>query len=779
MSNLEHYRCNGTRCVELGHEPLTIDTFNWENLVDKNGSKASRADLADVVIVFISKGWCKYCGRMQVSPILSNIHAHNSEKISLVIQNHSFVEIPYQEDGFQKFMREKEFYNLNYEPKSEEDLANLRKMLRDHCIEFPAFFVFQRESGKLLTNDGYTIIKSLYDLSKDYDNSSCDACREFSKPIDLEFWTRAGAIMQPQDAAAKALLESAKAFARAQTIKLLLSNSTADPASTDATATSADTHGPAVTAMSLAAYATALQFPASFSQQTISAVYAASKIYVGALHPDIEELHLRQLFSVFGSIRSMSMSFDAVTGLGPAKHKGFAFFEFDCPESGVLAVQGMNGVEFGGRAMKVSRPKDFKLETLDLIPKAPVERIFVSNIHENVDEDMLKAIFDAFGEVDKVALLPDAVTRKHKGCGYIQFRDASAASTAVMSIQSRVGGGFELAGSRLYALPAVVGGEMMAGMVSLAGVPQLSEAAKSAATATKITAKSIVPSKLSTVHALPPNPMLSAAAAATAGMMHALPAESAAAQTLRAAIQAAKAKFARETGGTTTDADDSVEDGDVSIKSASARLAVMQKLMRREDVPVPVEDSMSATKRRKVDDNNEKAVASVSRSLVLRNMVTVEETSDPELETEILEECQKYGKVEKVDVGKVGDSENPNATVDVIVTFASHDDSEKTRAALDGRCEEVGRQCTLDIAFVKFTYKVDENECYLVGGVLAAMPSSTNLEASINLSPPSTALRSKIQRHFSAKGFAKVQTAKGPHNLLQITAEVPLKLKAV
>lgn len=59
--------------------------------------------------------------------------------------------------------------------------------------EFPAFFVFDRDTKKILTNDGYTIMKSLYDLKKVVNcGGGCDNCKEeFSKQLDLQFWIRA------------------------------------------------------------------------------------------------------------------------------------------------------------------------------------------------------------------------------------------------------------------------------------------------------------------------------------------------------------------------------------------------------------------------------------------------------------------------------------------------------------------------------------------------------------------------------------------------------------
>ncbi|KAJ3028804.1 UNVERIFIED_CONTAM: Poly(U)-binding-splicing factor puf60 [Siphonaria sp. JEL0065] len=454
------------------------------------------------------------------------------------------------------------------------------------------------------------------------------------------------------------ILENAKAFARAQSEKMMQN-----------LAKAADQEQPQsqVTPISLASYSTSLQFPPSFSQQVISAIYASCKIYVGSLHADIQEPHLRQIFSTYGSIRSLSMSFDAVTGLGAAKHKGYAFMEFDFPEAGILAIESLNGVEFGGKPIKVCRPKDFNAMNFELIPKAPVERVFVSNINEIVNEDMLQGIFEAFGPVQKVSLLPDAISRTHRGCGYVQFKSSSSATTAIASIKAQ--GGLELAGSRLNVSKAVVGGDMMHGMEALKDIPVIPDALKE------------VIRKMKAGKGLPvTNPM-----AIGAGSFGALPVESATSIALKAAVAAAKAKIAKEhltnntldalksgNNGTTLD-----DETNLSI-GASKRFDIMQKLMRKEDRE---EESPYNNKRMKLTG---KEVQEKSAILLLRNMVTVEDTADEELEGEIQEECSKYGKVKKVVIGSPPEGRN-GETVDVVVEFATMEDADQTRVALDGR----------------------------------------------------------------------------------------------
>ncbi|RYE96326.1 MAG: hypothetical protein EOO41_04725, partial [Methanobacteriota archaeon] len=58
---------------------------------------------------------------------------------------------------------------------------------------------------------------------------------------------------------------------------------------------------------------------------TASSAAAASRIYIGSLHYDIREEHLRELFSPFGNITRVDMSHEPATG----KTKGFAFLSYD------------------------------------------------------------------------------------------------------------------------------------------------------------------------------------------------------------------------------------------------------------------------------------------------------------------------------------------------------------------------------------------------------------------------------------------------------------------
>jgi hypothetical protein len=68
------------------------------------------------------------------------------------------------------------------------------------------------------------------------------------------------------------------------------------------------------------------------------------------------------------------------------------------------------------------------------------------------------------------------------------------------------------------------------------------------------------------------------------------------------------------------------------------------------------------------------------RCTLLSNMVSVEETEDDELESEIIEECSKHGKVEKVKIVVVGDD-----AVRIFVLYEDNASASRAAQSLNGR----------------------------------------------------------------------------------------------
>jgi RNA-binding protein 23/39 len=73
--------------------------------------------------------------------------------------------------------------------------------------------------------------------------------------------------------------------------------------------------------------------------------------------------------------------------------------------------------------------------------EAPVHRLYIGNIHFNLTEDDIKAVFAPFGEIEQVQLQKEHDTGRSRGYGFVQFRDPPSAREALEKLN-----GFELAG---------------------------------------------------------------------------------------------------------------------------------------------------------------------------------------------------------------------------------------------------------------------------------------------------------------------------------------------
>ena len=77
------------------------------------------------------------------------------------------------------------------------------------------------------------------------------------------------------------------------------------------------------------------------------------KLYVGNLAFNTTEQDLQEEFSQYGQVSSASLITDRETG----RSRGFAFVELDSKESAQTAIAGLNGKDFGGRALTVNEAK--------------------------------------------------------------------------------------------------------------------------------------------------------------------------------------------------------------------------------------------------------------------------------------------------------------------------------------------------------------------------------------------------------------------------------------
>lgn len=81
-----------------------------------------------------------------------------------------------------------------------------------------------------------------------------------------------------------------------------------------------------------------------------------SKMYVGNLPFKASEADLRDLFSQFGGVTDVFLPMDRESG----RPRGFAFVTMESPEAMNAAIAGLNGKDYGGRALTINeaRPKE-------------------------------------------------------------------------------------------------------------------------------------------------------------------------------------------------------------------------------------------------------------------------------------------------------------------------------------------------------------------------------------------------------------------------------------
>jgi RNA recognition motif-containing protein len=79
-------------------------------------------------------------------------------------------------------------------------------------------------------------------------------------------------------------------------------------------------------------------------------------IYVGNLPYGISEDELKNAFAKFGSVTSVKIIMDKMTG----RSKGFAFVEMANSSEGNQAIKSLNETELSGRSIKVNeaRPRE-------------------------------------------------------------------------------------------------------------------------------------------------------------------------------------------------------------------------------------------------------------------------------------------------------------------------------------------------------------------------------------------------------------------------------------
>ncbi|XP_059369591.1 poly(U)-binding-splicing factor PUF60-B isoform X2 [Carassius carassius] len=408
------------------------------------------------------------------------------------------------------------------------------------------------------------------------------------------------------------------------------------------------------------------------------------RVYVGSIYYELGEDTIRQAFAPFGPIKSIDMSWDSVT----MKHKGFAFVEYEIPEAAQLALEQMNSVMLGGRNIKVGRPSNIG-QAQPIIDQLAEEaraynRIYVACIHPDLSDDDIKSVFEAFGKIKSCMLAREPTTGKHKGYGFIEYEKPQSSLDAVSSMNL-----FDLGGQYLRVGKAVTPPIPLLTPTTPGGLPPAAAVAAAAATA-RITAQeavvgaTVLGSLASPAHILSqqmglPQAVLAAQAPGIiTGVTPARPTLPVVPQVGLVNPVLASPPVTSASAGTPTSA-------------AQTHTAVKREEDRRrtEDQSAPVgngQDSELEQLSVSASGGKQTVMQSKSTIMVLRNMVGPEDIDD-DLEGEVMEECGKYGAVNRVIIyqERQGEDDDAEIIVKIFVEFSDADEMNKAIQALNNR----------------------------------------------------------------------------------------------
>ncbi|CAH2243124.1 RNA-binding protein 39 isoform X2 [Pararge aegeria] len=165
-------------------------------------------------------------------------------------------------------------------------------------------------------------------------------------------------------------------------------------------------------------------------------------VFCMQLSQRIRAKDLEEFFSSVGKVRDVRL----ITCNKTRRFKGIAYIEFKDAESVPLAL-GLTGQKLLGIPIIVQHTQAEKNRVGNTLPNlAPKTsngptRLYVGSLHFNINEDMLRGIFEPFGKIDHIQLMTDPDTGKSKGYGFLTFHHAADAKKAMEQLN-----GFELAG---------------------------------------------------------------------------------------------------------------------------------------------------------------------------------------------------------------------------------------------------------------------------------------------------------------------------------------------
>ena len=147
----------------------------------------------------------------------------------------------------------------------------------------------------------------------------------------------------------------------------------------------------------------------------------ATKIYVENLPCDISEERLRDIFAQIGSVESVKLETDLITG----RPKCAGYVEMSLDVDAFRAVNCFNGATFKNRKIHVEEAKPFYEWAREILMNQFADadvltrKVYVGNLPCDITEERLKDVFAQVGAVEAVKIQTDLLTLQTRCSGTV------------------------------------------------------------------------------------------------------------------------------------------------------------------------------------------------------------------------------------------------------------------------------------------------------------------------------------------------------------------------
>ncbi|KAL3423206.1 Oligouridylate-binding protein 1 [Phlyctema vagabunda] len=153
-------------------------------------------------------------------------------------------------------------------------------------------------------------------------------------------------------------------------------------------------------------------------------------LYVGGLDPRVTEDVLRQIFETTGHVQNVKIIPDK--NVGASKGFNYGFVEYDDPGAAERAMQTLNGRRVHQAEIRVNWA--YQSNTSNKEDTSNHFHIFVGDLSNEVNDEVLLQAFSAFGSVSEARVMWDMKTGRSRGYGFVAFRERQDAEKALSSM---------------------------------------------------------------------------------------------------------------------------------------------------------------------------------------------------------------------------------------------------------------------------------------------------------------------------------------------------------